>query len=253
MRLTYLGQCGFLIEAAGTRIVTDPYLSDYVDRSFFTCETPWQRRYPAPVALEALNPDGILISHSHGDHLDPWTIGRYMESGGEALIACPAPECGLLEDLGVPRIVKARADEPFPVGQATITPIPCAHTELHRDEAGDFRELSYFIDLDGVKVFFGGDMSLFVGLMERLEAEKPDVMLLPANGRDEARTAKGIVGNINETEAAELAVKLGATYIPMHWELYDINGCDEEAILAAAQKAGARIRLMRPMESIEVT
>ena len=33
MRITYLGQCGFLIEAAGTRIVTDPYLSDYVDRN----------------------------------------------------------------------------------------------------------------------------------------------------------------------------------------------------------------------------
>ncbi len=252
MRITYLGQCGFLIEAAGTRIVTDPYLSDYVDRSFFTGETPWRRRYPAPVALEDLNPDGVLISHSHGDHLDPWTIGRYVESGGEALIACPAPECGLLEDLRVPRIVKARAFEPFPVGQATVTPIPCAHTELHRDEAGDFRELSYFIDLDGVKVFFGGDMSLYEGLWERLKAEKPDVMLLPANGRDEARTAKGIVGNINETEAAELAAKLSAVYIPMHWELYDINGCDEDAILAAAQNAGARIRLMRPMESIEV-
>jgi len=38
----------------------------------------------------------------------------------------------------------------------------------------------------------------------------------------------------------------------MHWELYDINGCDEEAILAAAQKAGARIHLMRPMETVEV-
>jgi L-ascorbate metabolism protein UlaG (beta-lactamase superfamily) len=253
MRITYLGQCGFLIEAAGTRIVTDPYLSDYVDRSFFTGETPWRRRYPAPVTLAELNPDGILISHSHGDHLDPWTIGRYVESGGEALIACPAPECGLLEDLGVPRIVKARAVEPFPIGQATVTPIPCAHTELHRDESGDFRELSYFIDLDGARLFFGGDMSLYEGLWERLEAGKPDVMLLPANGRDDDRTAKGIIGNINEMEAAELAAKLGAIYIPMHWELYDINGCDEEAILAAARSAGARIRMMRPMESIEVT
>jgi len=137
-----------------------------------------------------------LISHSHGDHLDPWTIGRYVESGGKALIACPAPEWGLLEDLRVPRIVKARSDEPFPIGQATVTPIPCAHTELHRDEAGDFRELSYFIDLDGVRLFFGGDMSLYEGLMERLEGIRPDVVLRPANGPDADRPAKGIVGKL---------------------------------------------------------
>jgi L-ascorbate metabolism protein UlaG (beta-lactamase superfamily) len=253
MRITYLGQCGFLMEAAGTRIVTDPYLSDYVDRSFFTGETPWRRRYPAPVSLAELNPDGVLISHSHGDHLDPWTLGKYVASGGQALMACPAPECGLLEDLGVPRIVKARSDEPFPIEKAAVTPIPCAHTELHRDGAGDYRELSYFIHLDGVKLFFGGDMSLYDGLVERLEAEKPDILLLPVNGRDDARTGKGIIGNIDENEAAELAAKLGAAYIPMHWELYDINGCDKEAILAAAQRAGAHIRLMRPMETMELT
>ena len=252
MRITYLGQCGFLIEAAETRIVTDPYLSDYVDRSFFTAKTPWRRRYPAPVTLADLKPDGVLISHSHGDHLDPWTIGRYVESGGDAPIACPAPECGLLEDLGVPRIVKARSDEPFPIGLATVTPIPCAHTELHQDESGDFHELSYFIDLDGVRLFFGGDMSLYEGLWERLEAGKPDVMLLPVNGRDDERTRNGIVGNIHEVEAAELAAKLGAIYIPMHWDLYDINGCDEGAILSAARVAGARIRLLRPMDTVEV-
>ena len=252
MKITYLGQCGFLIEAAGVRIVTDPYLSDYVDRNFFSAETPWRRRYPAPATLAELKPDGVLISHSHGDHLDPWTIGAYVAAGGDALFAAPAPECALLKDLNATCILKARADEPFPVGAATVTPIPCAHTELHRDEAGDYRELSYFIEAEGIKLFFGGDMSLYDGLLDRLLSEKPDVVLLPANGRDDGRTEKGIVGNINETEAAELAARLGAVYIPMHWELYDINGCGEEAILQAAHQAGARVHLMRPMETIEV-
>lgn len=252
MKFTYLGQCGFLIEAQGARIVTDPYLTDYVDRNFFTGETPWRRRYPAPATLLDLKPDGVLISHSHGDHLDPWTIGKYIGAGGEATLIAPAPECGLLEDLGVKRILRARADEPFPVGSATVTPIPCAHTELHRDPAGDCHELSYLIDLDGLTVFFGGDMSLYEGLAERLAAEKPDVVLLPANGRDDERTRRGIIGNINEIEAARLAASLDAEYIPMHWDLYDINGCGEEAILRAARSAGARIHLLHPMECFEV-
>ncbi len=253
MRITYLGQCGFLIEAAGTRIVTDPYLSDYVDRNFFSPETPWRRRYPAPTALAQLKPDGVLISHSHGDHMDPWTLGAYSASGGSAVIAAPAPECALLEGLGIHPLLKARADEPFAIASAIVTPIPCAHTELHRDEAGDFRELSYFMEVDGLRLFFGGDMSLYDGLTERLEAEKPDLLLLPVNGRDDERTKKGIIGNIDEAEAASLAARLHVFYIPMHWDLYDINGCGEEAILLAARNAGAVIRLMRPMETIEVS
>jgi L-ascorbate 6-phosphate lactonase len=252
LRITYLGQCGFLLEAAGTRIVTDPYLSDYVDRNFFSAETPWKRRYPAPTTLKHLNPDAVIISHSHGDHLDPWTIGPYAESGGEAPIAAPAPECALLEDLNVKHVLRARADEPFAVGNAAITPLPCAHTELHRDEGGDYRELSYLIEAQGLKAFFAGDMSLYDGLVERLEAERPDVVLLPVNGRDEARTAAGIVGNIDEVEAAQLAARLGALYIPMHWELYEINGCDEAAIVAAARDAGARVHLLRPLDAIDI-
>ncbi len=252
LRITYLGQCGFLLEAAGSRIVTDPYLSDYVDRNFFSAETPWKRRYPAPATLAQLNPDGVIVSHSHGDHLDPWTIGAYVESGGEAPIAAPAPECALLEDLNVKHILRARADEPFVIGSATITPIPCAHTELHRDDAGDYRELSYLIEAGGLKVFFAGDMSLYDGLAERLEAERPDVVLLPANGRDDARTAAGIIGNTDEAEAARLAARLGALYIPMHWDLYEINGCDEAVILAAARDAGARVHLLRPLDAIDL-
>ncbi len=248
MKITCLGQCGFLIEAAGARIVTDPYLSHYLDQNLFSEATPWRRKYPAPITLADLKPDAVLLSHSHEDHMDPYTISPYAQSGGEALFAAPAPECGRLKELGVGRFVKARAEETFTVKDAAVTPIPCAHTELHRDAAGDFRELSYFIEADGVKLFFGGDMSLYEGLIERLEAEKPDIALLPANGRDESRTARGIIGNITETEAAHLAVRLNALYIPMHWDLYDINGCGEEAILRAASQAGARIRLMRPME-----
>ena len=252
MRITFLGQCGFLLEAAGVRIATDPYLSDYVDRTFYTPETPWRRNYPAPVSLLELSPDGVLISHAHGDHMDPWTIGEYLKAGGEAVFAAPAPECGLLEKLGARRIVRARADRPFSIGRALVTPIPCAHTEFHRDEAGDYRELSYFIECGGVKAFFGGDMSLYEGLAERLEAERPDILLLPVNGRDEARTSSGIIGNIDEVEAAQLAARVGAPYIPMHHELYGINGCGEHAICEAARATGARVQWMRPMETLEV-
>ena len=251
MNITYLGQCGFLLEIGEARIVTDPYLSNYVDK-IESSGVEWHRLYPAPAQLVDLQPDAVIISHSHGDHLDPWTLGPYIKSGGRALIAAPAPECGLLESLGARFIEYAEADKPFEVKGVRITPIPCAHTELHQDEQGRYRELSYVLECGEEKLFFGGDMSLYPGLVERLEKEACPIVLLPANGHDEERTAKNIIGNINHEEAAELAAHLKArAYIPMHFDLYANNGCPVELIIDAAKRFGANLRVMKPGERWE--
>ena len=64
MKITYLGQMCYLIECGGIRIVTDPYLSNSVDRPGST------HKYPAPMTLADIMPDVIVISHPHGDHRD---------------------------------------------------------------------------------------------------------------------------------------------------------------------------------------
>ena len=68
MKITYLGQLCYLIEADGMRIVTDPYLSNSCDREGNV------RKYAPPVTLNELMPDIIIISHEHKDHLDPETL-----------------------------------------------------------------------------------------------------------------------------------------------------------------------------------
>ena len=43
--------------------------------------------------------------------------------------------------------------------------------------------------------------------------------LLPINGRDAEREARGIVGNMDAAEAVELALAIGATrLVPYHWD-----------------------------------
>ncbi len=251
LSITYIGQCGFLLDFGSVRIVTDPYLSDYVDRAFSSGSIIWKRLYPPPVSLADLRPDLVLISHSHADHMDPWTLQPYLRGGGQAVIAAPAPECALPEALGAPAIVYAESGIPFRSGDIVITPVPCAHTELHPDRLGRFRELSYLIASGSATVFFGGDMSLYPGLRERLCKGKCDVMLLPVNGRDEERTANGIIGNMDPREAAWLAKDSGAQlFIPMHHDLYAANGCAEETIRKAAAEAGAPLYILKPMETL---
>ncbi len=253
LTITYLGQCGFLLDFGDTRIATDPYLSDYVDKTCLSEQTPWHRLYPPPTTLQKLMPDGIIISHSHEDHLDPWTLQPYLLKNTFCKIAAPAPECGKLERLGASNIIYARAEESFFIGSVKVTPIPCAHTQLHTDEAGRFRELSYILEWENIRLFFGGDMSLYDGLDKRLREAECSLLLLPVNGGDAERTGKGIIGNIDCIQAASLASALHVPFIPMHHDLYAINGCTTEEILCAAGTAGAQAHLLKPMQSLRLT
>lgn len=234
VQYTYLGQCGFLLDFDGTRIMTDPHFSSYGPDDM--------RSYPPPCTLMDAAPEAVLISHSHVDHLDPKTIAPYVAAGGQAAFYAPAPECRLLQELGVANWRAARAEQPFSVGPVTVTPIPCAHMELHPDEHGDYHELSYLLSGCGKTVFFGGDMSLYPGLLERLQRQPIDLLLLPVNGWDAERLSQGIIGNIDHRQAAQLAAQLGVPFCPMHHDVYAFNGCPIEQVVAAAEEYGAVLR-----------
>ncbi|MBQ4089179.1 MAG: MBL fold metallo-hydrolase [Clostridia bacterium] len=252
MKLTNLGQCGFVIETGGAKLVTDPYLSYTVDENHYSEATPWVRLYAPPCALIDAAPDVVVISHSHDDHMDPKTLGDYRAAGGDCVIAAPAPECGKLEELGFSNIVYARAEQAFEAKGFKVTPIICAHTEPHVDDRGSFRELSYIIEAEGKKLLFGGDLSIYDGLVERVARENIDYALIPANGRDDERTANDIIGNTDAAEAAYLAAAWDCVLVPTHYDLYAINGCPAEEIIAAAEKAGAKILMPGVGETVEI-
>jgi len=252
MKITFYGQCTFLIEAGGVRIVTDPYLTDSIDRGQ-PVDSPWHRAFPAPVTLEELQPDVILISHAHGDHFDRETLKPYYEAGGTAKLFVPEPILPFAGKLGL-RAFPANADRSFTVDGVTITPIACAHQKLRQDDDGHFFELSYMIEADGKKVFFGGDMTLYDGLTEKLTAMAPNVMLLPVNGADYYRTAEHCIGNINFIEAAKLAKAVGVDfYIPAHHDVYyPYNGVRDSWILDAAEDAGVDVHILKVCQSEEL-
>lgn len=251
IKITYIGQMTYLIECGGLRIVTDPYLSTTADRP--GCG----RNYPPLTDLAGLSPDIILISHPHCDHLDPATLAPYYRLRRRTFTLVPAPSVGSIEALGGEAVgLKAggsgRFGEPFVLGDTTVKAIPCAHTELHRTADGDFVELSYLIESEGKRIFFGGDMSMYEGLLEALTEAKPDVMLLPVNGADWFRTSRDLIGNIDSNEAAELAVRVGAhMYIPGHHDLYEFNGCPNDVIEISAKRFSAPLKLLAPGESVD--
>ena len=253
LKITYLGQMCYLIECGTVRIVTDPYLSHSVDRPGST------RLYEPPATLAELMPDIILISHPHGDHLDKESLIPFYRMRRRSFTLVPAPSAPKILEIGgepLPMTAPGPAmlGESFRLGGVTVTAIPCAHTALHTDDNGDYRELSYLIEYGEKKIFFGGDMSMYDGLLESLCTIVPDVMLLPVNGSDWFRTSRNIIGNLDSNEAAELAVRCKAKYfIPGHHDLYASNGCPNEWIAFSAKKFGAPLTLLKPCESLEIS
>jgi len=65
------------------------------------------------------------------------------------------------------------------------------------------------------------------------------VLMLPINGRDHMRESAGIVGNMNETEAAWLCAQVAPSYvIPMHYDAIEGNTGDPGRFITLVQQAG---------------
>jgi L-ascorbate metabolism protein UlaG (beta-lactamase superfamily) len=115
-------------------------------------------------------------------------------------------------------------DTPQTFGPLTFTAIPAAHYGLDRDAEGGFQYLGYILRLNGVTLYHAGDTILYDGLVERLQKHAIDIACLPVNGRDGWRERRGMIGNLDGREAAELAAATSAdVLIPMHNDMFAAN------------------------------
>src|ERR1700690_505823 len=71
MQVTYLGHAAILLEAAGTRILMDPWLTAP------TYHGTWWHYPPLELAVRDLpRIDYLYVSHEHPDHFDPPTLAQ---------------------------------------------------------------------------------------------------------------------------------------------------------------------------------
>lgn len=77
MKVTYLGQASLLVEAAGRKILTDPWLTEGANLGtwFHTHILADAGIAPESVARERV--DYLFLSHEHQDHTDPKTLKAF--------------------------------------------------------------------------------------------------------------------------------------------------------------------------------
>lgn len=231
-RLTWLGQAGFRIELGGTSLVVDPWLSPHEQRLI----------PPSPLALAADDVDWFLITHEHLDHLDLPILPVLLERSPTASVVLPAPLVPLVESV-VPesRLVAVQPRDSLDLGGLTVDVVPAIHGVTMEDAYSDGssvggrpRFVGYVVG-GGPRVYHAGDTIVTDDLVAALAPLGVDVALLPINGRDSAREARGIVGNMDAAEAVELALTTGATHlVPYHWDGFAGNTVPPGSVVDAA-------------------
>jgi L-ascorbate 6-phosphate lactonase len=252
--VTWYGQSGFRLSAGGQQVLIDPFLSDRPDRN-----------YPPPAsAAEFTDVTVVLSTHEHVDHLDLPFLREFCAVNARAPIVVPAPVMTVAAGAGIDRarLIGAVPGQDLKEGNVTVHPIPALHgiggdqpvTYEFAPGGGPVRFLGYLVDIGGIRFYHAGDGLAYPELPATLSALAPDALMLPINGRDHMRESAGIVGNMNETEAAWLCAQVDASYvIPMHHDAIKGNTGDPGHFADLVRQGDSAAAVLMPAPGRPVT
>lgn len=250
LSLYWLGQAGFVINAGGYRLVIDPYLSDSLAEKYRGRLYPHQRMMAAPVTTDGLGQvDLVLSTHQHTDHMDPQTLQPMLATRPEVKLVAPLAaldEALKRAAIGPDRLLLLDAgDKITPLSGVSVTATRSAHETLERDSAGHYKFLGYVIEIGGVRLWHSGDTIPYDGMVDEVAALKPDIALLPVNGRSAELLANGVPGNLALAEAIDITKAIGAkALVAHHFGMFSFNTTDPAEIdRAAAATQGPRLLL----------
>jgi L-ascorbate metabolism protein UlaG (beta-lactamase superfamily) len=246
-RLTWLGQAGFRLDIGSVSFVVDPWVSPHELR---LASTP-----AVEVAAEGI--DWVLITHEHLDHLDLPFLPEVFARSRSASIVLPASIVPLLGDMvDESRVVGVRPGDSLDLGGVNVRVVPAFHGVTMEDAYGDGSSLGagprfvgYVVDGES-RIYHAGDTVVTDELESALLPLDIEVALLPINGRDAERESRGIVGNMDASEAVELALAIGApTIVPYHWDGFTGNTVLPGSVVDAA---AGRINVVVPARDREL-
>ena len=212
MKVTWLTQAGLLFENSKIKIMIDPYLSDALGEK---CPKK-ARRIPADESFFDVNPDVLLITHDHIDHLDELTLGKLFERANKEILVL-ASESAYRKLVAMEtghNIVLLAPHSVWSEKGVTFYSVRAEHS--------DRNAVGFIID-DGKQTFYVSGDTLYnyevIDDVLDLAPDGVDFAFLPINGKG---------NNMNARDAADFAYEIGAKCaIPVHYGLVDDLTHDE--------------------------
>jgi L-ascorbate metabolism protein UlaG (beta-lactamase superfamily) len=232
MKLTWLGHATVLLELSGARLLTDPVLRGRVMHLRRHADAPAD---PRPV-------DGVLVSHTHYDHLDRPSLRALAGPATDAVV--PSGATGLLAGMGFRAVREVRAGDLAAIAGVDVRAVPAWHDGRRRPGAQPLDTLGFVVE----RVWFAGDTG-FHADMEALRGAV-DVALIPIWGWGPSLGP----GHL-DPEGAARAVALVApdVVVPIHWGTFLPLGSRRRDLLATpAREFAAYARALAPATRVEV-
>lgn len=247
IRVWWLGQSGFLVQAKGKHLLFDPYLSDSLTTKYAATDKPHVRMTELVVDPARLDfVDVVTSSHNHTDHLDAETLVPMMESNADLQVLVPAANVEFAAErlkVAPTRLAILSETKPFEAAGFRLTAVPAAHETIERDDQGNPKCIGVVCECDDFVIYHSGDTIRYDEQVSILSNWDIDLAILPINGRAPERR---VSGNLFGEEAADLANELNAgCVIPCHYEMFEFNTASPKAFVDRCQSLGQNFTVLR--------
>ena len=201
--VTWLGHATAVADFGGPRVVFDPLL-----------------RYRARRAGKV---DAVLITHSHIDHLNRWSLKAIDR---DTHLVVPKGAGAVVADLGFAKLTEVTAGDQLEVNGLEVTAVPTRHDFGRWRKGGTPEALGYVVAGGGLAVHHAGDVdfsdhAVFDDIGKR---HAIDAALLPIGGMLPVwyyRWRRSVLDggiHIDPDCALDIFERLGArALVPVHW------------------------------------
>jgi len=167
--------------------------------------------------------DAVLITHSHVDHLNRWSL-KAVDRDTHLIV--PKGAAGIVRDLGFAKLTEVTVGDEIEINGLEITAVPTRHDFGRWRKGGNPEALGYVVASDGSALHHAGDVdfsdhAVFDDIGKR---HAIDAALLPIGGMLPVwyyRMRRHILDrgvHIDPDAALDIFERLGATHlVPVHW------------------------------------
>jgi L-ascorbate metabolism protein UlaG (beta-lactamase superfamily) len=96
LEVTYLANCGFLYQSDKSKVLVDPFGTEYGDFFYLPSNETKKNIIQGNVPFNKI--DLLLITHIHGDHFNAKLTERFLLNNNKVKMICPPQVCKQMKD-----------------------------------------------------------------------------------------------------------------------------------------------------------